>query len=105
MRAAVLALLLAASPAGAQGLTEGLPRVFEDASRVMTERLQALVPPGTPVAELRALLDAEGFEPEGDTAARRERRGFVCRSVWLVRWTEDGGRVATIEGEAGGVCL
>lgn len=57
------------------------------------------------MADLRALLGAEGFGPEGDGAARREGWGVLCRPVWLVRWTAAEGRVVAIEREAGGICL
>lgn len=108
MRRAALALLVAlgAGAAGAEGLTGiGPTGDVAAASAAFTARLKELHPPGSPAKALRAALAADGFAPEGATAARREEPGGLCRFGWLARWAEDGGVVGAIEGERYVICL
>ena len=102
----VLAALILAAPANAGALLDGLAGsgTYADLSAEFEARLLDLHPPGTPVDALWTVLEAEGFEV-GNGGARRERWGFLCRPVWLVRWEEEDGRLTALEGERNAICL
>jgi hypothetical protein len=77
---------------------------FDEASAAFDARVRSLHPPGSEAAALAEALREEGFAL-GEGEARLERPGFLCELEWTVRWTEEGGRIARVEGAHSGVCL
>lgn len=82
---------------------------FADAAAAFDARLRQLHPPGSEVADLRQALVAQGFvlEPgsNGEQVGTLDRNDWFCQLRWIVVWTEEATRVATIRGDQDGVCL
>jgi hypothetical protein len=105
---ALLALLSACSDRSPP-LGSGLPKTFGPSTYFDT-RLKERFPIGSDAAGLLAELRNEGFvvkggrEP-GQFSAGYKAHGLVCRESWVVHWTAEQGKIATIGGSHDQACL
>lgn len=87
-------------------LTRDLPSEFAAAEAIFDQRLKEMHPPGTAVSDLTAALATDRFEVDAlGRDASRSIAGFPCRLSFFVRWTEADGRIESVEGRYGGICL
>jgi hypothetical protein len=96
----------AARPRQAVRLTAGLSGQWSVISAEMDERVKAMFPIGSPVADMGIELQKEGFSridwgssPDEEHRAMRREDRFPCNIGAYFYWRDDGkGRVAAVRG-------
>jgi hypothetical protein len=84
-------------------LAGGLPRDAHQAQAEFDHRVVRAFPAGSPVANVRAALNEQGFDV-GSSGASLERSQFQCMTSWSVRWTQQSGRLKDVRGIFRHIC-
>ena len=80
-------------------LLRDLPGDYEAATAMLTDRVGARFPAGTPESAVTAELLAQGFKVSPPThSAEWQREGLPCVAIARIWWRAEHGRVTTIEG-------
>jgi hypothetical protein len=85
-------------------IAAGLPLGIEVGPGSFNERVNLRFPVGTDEKTLRDELTRERFAVSG-FVARFETQNFPCKDTWRIRWSAEQGKIASIEGYYGSVCL
>jgi hypothetical protein len=92
-------------------IAKDLPSGFRVGATFFNERVAQRFPVGSDEKALRAELTRERFSFTEDPShqysfsARFETENIPCRNTWRIRWSADQGKIGSIEGYYGSICL
>jgi hypothetical protein len=90
-----------------------LPSAFAEARPAFDKRVKEHFPIGSNEDSLLSELRQESFKIDStnvspdqhSAAATFTAHQIVCKSMWVIRWTSDRGKIAAIAGDYGASCL
>lgn len=79
---------------------------FEEGEKIFHDRVEKKFAIGTPIAEVVAELEKQGFKVSQDRGyARYEKQSFPCTLVWQIVWKGNIEKITHINATFSGVCL